>query len=162
MPLPGAGGRPTQSLSVIVMRLPYALKMLLREPGRSLPAMLAVTFSAVLVSMQSGMLLGSHVRRGADDETFLRDRGRERRRLGVEGLPWSGRVPGQVGAELEREVVREVTRRVELLDAAAFDGHGDDQPAIHGAEAPVRGVGLAVEVDRRFDDRRFGAAGLQP
>lgn len=40
------------------MRLPYALKIVLREPGRFLPALLAVTFSAVLVSMQSGMLLG--------------------------------------------------------------------------------------------------------
>lgn len=40
------------------MRLPYALKMVLREPGRFLPAVLAVTFSAVLVSMQSGLLLG--------------------------------------------------------------------------------------------------------
>ena len=40
------------------MRLPYALKVVVREPGRFLPAVLAVTFSAVLVSMQSGMLLG--------------------------------------------------------------------------------------------------------
>jgi putative ABC transport system permease protein len=40
------------------MRLPYALKIVVREPGRFLPAVLAVTFSAVLVSMQSGMLLG--------------------------------------------------------------------------------------------------------
>jgi putative ABC transport system permease protein len=40
------------------MKLPYALKIVLREPGRYLPAALAVTFSAVLVSMQSGMLLG--------------------------------------------------------------------------------------------------------
>jgi putative ABC transport system permease protein len=40
------------------MRLPYALKIVVREPGRFLPAVLAITFSAVLVSMQSGMLLG--------------------------------------------------------------------------------------------------------
>lgn len=40
------------------MTLPYGLKIVLREPGRFLPAVLAVTFSAVLVSMQAGMLLG--------------------------------------------------------------------------------------------------------
>lgn len=40
------------------MRLPFALKIVLREPSRFLPAVLAITFSAVLVSMQSGMLLG--------------------------------------------------------------------------------------------------------
>src|SRR5262245_9324110 len=40
------------------MSLPYALKIVVREPGRFLPAVLAVTFSAILVSMQSGMLLG--------------------------------------------------------------------------------------------------------
>lgn len=40
------------------MSLPYALKIVVREPGRFLPAVLAITFSAVLVSMQSGMLLG--------------------------------------------------------------------------------------------------------
>jgi putative ABC transport system permease protein len=40
------------------MQLPYALKIVLREPGRFLPAVLAITFSAVLVSMQSGLLLG--------------------------------------------------------------------------------------------------------
>ncbi len=38
--------------------MPYALKIVVREPGRFLPAVLAVTFSAVLVSMQSGLLLG--------------------------------------------------------------------------------------------------------
>lgn len=40
------------------MRLPYGLLIVLREPGRFLPALLAVTFSAVLVSMQAGLLLG--------------------------------------------------------------------------------------------------------
>src|SRR5262249_21516197 len=40
------------------MRLPYALKIVAREPGRFLPAVLAVTFRPVRVSMQSGMLLG--------------------------------------------------------------------------------------------------------
>ncbi len=40
------------------MNLPYAVKIVLREPRRFLPAVLAITFSAVLVSMQSGMLLG--------------------------------------------------------------------------------------------------------
>ena len=38
--------------------LPYGLKMLVREPVRSLPAVLAITFSAVLVACQAGMLLG--------------------------------------------------------------------------------------------------------
>ncbi len=36
------------------MRLPYSLKIVVREPGRFLPAVLAVTFSAVLVTMQAG------------------------------------------------------------------------------------------------------------
>jgi putative ABC transport system permease protein len=40
------------------MKLPYALRIVVREPSRYLPALLAVLFSAVLVSIQAGMLLG--------------------------------------------------------------------------------------------------------
>ncbi|MFO0880066.1 MAG: ABC transporter permease [Gemmataceae bacterium] len=42
----------------VAYSLPYSVKIVLREPGRFLPAVLAIAFSAVLVSMQSGMLLG--------------------------------------------------------------------------------------------------------
>src|SRR5437870_3645529 len=38
--------------------LPYGLRMLIREPGRFLPAILAITFSAMLIATQTGMLLG--------------------------------------------------------------------------------------------------------
>jgi putative ABC transport system permease protein len=50
------------------MKLPYALRIVVREPGRYLPALLAVLFSAVLVSIQSGMLLGflDHATRPSD------------------------------------------------------------------------------------------------
>src|SRR3954469_21598101 len=68
----GSTGR-VQRQSRAPMRLPYALKMLAREPGRFLPAVLAVTFSAVLVSMQSGMLLG-----------FLRTSSRPVERVGAD------------------------------------------------------------------------------
>ncbi len=40
------------------MRLPYSLRILIRERRRYLPAALAITFSTVLVWIQTGLLLG--------------------------------------------------------------------------------------------------------
>jgi putative ABC transport system permease protein len=50
------------------MKLPYALRIVVREPNRYLPALLAVLFSAVLVSIQAGLLLSflDHATRPSD------------------------------------------------------------------------------------------------
>ena len=51
------------------------LKMVYREPGRYLPAALAVAFSAVLVSVQAGMLLGFLIHRAGRLAAFRRTYG---------------------------------------------------------------------------------------
>src|SRR6516162_10008732 len=40
------------------LRIPYSLAMLRRDPHRFLPAVLAVAFSAVLIAVQCGLVLG--------------------------------------------------------------------------------------------------------
>ena len=39
--------------------MPYSLKIIWREPRRYLPAVVAVAFSDVLITMQVGLLLGA-------------------------------------------------------------------------------------------------------
>src|SRR5262249_19709246 len=50
-----AGRRPAE---VAAVNGPFALIMLLREPGRYVPAVFAIAFSTFLLTMQLGMLLG--------------------------------------------------------------------------------------------------------
>ena len=69
-------------------------------------------------------------------------------------------VGGGAEIELEREVVGEVARGVDLLDAAACGGRRGDEAAVDGAERPSAEADLPSKVTgfRRSDRRAFFVA----
>ena len=54
-----AGGRHAEDPMARPSDMPYSLKILWREPRRYLPAVLAVAFSDLLITVQVGLLLGA-------------------------------------------------------------------------------------------------------
>src|SRR5262249_26310743 len=56
---PIESGMPIQDLQARRSNMPYSLTIIWREPRRYLPALLAVAFSDLLITVQVGLLLGA-------------------------------------------------------------------------------------------------------
>jgi putative ABC transport system permease protein len=143
------------------MRLPYALKIVLRERNRFLPALLAVTFSAVLVSAQAGMLVGFLAtasrpidRAGAD--VWVGSRGLPA--LGF-GHPIEERWYGRLASEPE---VVEVEPYLYGMTNLHLAGGAVEQVYVVGASLRPGGAGLTRDItpEQRVLLNQVGAVAL--
>lgn len=143
------------------MALPYSVKIVLREPGRFLPAVLAIAFSAVLVSMQSGMLLG-----------FLRTSSRPVDRVNADLWIGSREMPalgfshpietnwyGRIASQPEVEAVEPYLYGITMWQRE--DG-GLEQCYVVGTRMSLHSVGRLLDLTaaQRAQLSRVGAVGL--